>query len=633
MQTFVLIHGAWHGSWCWDEVRQRLEASGATVYAPTLAGLGERADLMSSEITLQTWIDEVERMMVERAVTDAIVVGHSFAGSVVSGLAEAVPGRIDRLVYLDAMVLEGGETVFSTLDPSIVEERRTRSQESSGGLSMPAPPAAAFGIRDPQQARAVDPRLTPHPFSTYKSPLALQRPPGAGFACTYIACTDPPYIPLAPSRERAKGLRLGLPGGRLRARHDGHRPRRNGGAAPGNRARMSEPASPRGPHLQGGARPTRRRLLAGAPASFGVAAILRATGLGSLAAATAAGAAQGSDNAAERAMDTLGDRIDQAYQSGVLPDLHAVLVQRRGETVAERYFTGEDNAWGRDLGTVTFSATTLHDLRSVTKSIVSLLYAIALERGEVPGPETPLLASFPQYADLADDPHRAAWTVGHALNMTLGTEWNEDLPYTDPANSEIAMETAPDRWRFILERPIDAPAGTVWRYNGGASALIGHIIERGSGLDLPDFAERHLFGPLQIGTSEWARGRDGVPSAASGLRLTAPDLAKIGELILRGGEWNGTALVPAVWIDALATPVAQTPFGLGYCRQWYTSQQPLARSGEMVPMLSGMGNGGQRLFVLPSLEMVGVLYCGRYSQPDQWLNPLIVLQRLMLAEV
>ncbi|RAH98212.1 alpha/beta hydrolase [Acuticoccus sediminis] len=204
MKTWLLIHGAWHGSWCWDQVRLRLEHVGDRVITPTLRGLGERADQMSRTITLQAWVDEVAHLMTSHAMTDTIVVGHSFAGSVVSGLAEAVPERIQRLIYLDAMLLEGGETVFSSIDADIVATRRERSMASSGGLSMPAPEPEGLGIRDPREAEYVKRRLTPHPFSTYESPLALEKPPGDGFPCTYVACTDPAYQPLWGSRERAK---------------------------------------------------------------------------------------------------------------------------------------------------------------------------------------------------------------------------------------------------------------------------------------------------------------------------------------------------------------------------------------------------------------------------------------------
>ena len=169
----------------------------------------------------------------------------------------------------------------------------------------------------------------------------------------------------------------------------------------------------------------------------------------------------------------LPERLD----AGSVPACCAMCIPcwswRAGRIVLERYYTGVDESWGRPLGSVTFGPETLHDLRSVTKSIVGLLYGIALDRGLVPPPDAPLLAQFPEYPDLAADPRRAHLTMSARLNMTLGMEWDEQRPYTDPANSEIAMENAPDRNRFILDRPFVAAPGERWIYSGGAVALVG----------------------------------------------------------------------------------------------------------------------------------------------------------------
>ena len=133
---------------------------------------------------------------------------------------------------------------------------------------------------------------------------------------------------------------------------------------------------------------------------------------------------------------------------------------RKRRLVLERYFEGDVNARGRPLGKVAFKADTLHDLRSVSKSIVGLLYGIALADGKVPPPETPLFASFPEYADLTTDLARTRWTIHNVLTMTMGTDWDElSVPYSDPTNSEIAMDTAPDRYRFILGAPVRDGAG------------------------------------------------------------------------------------------------------------------------------------------------------------------------------
>jgi CubicO group peptidase (beta-lactamase class C family) len=331
----------------------------------------------------------------------------------------------------------------------------------------------------------------------------------------------------------------------------------------------------------------------------------------------------------------LGERLDAGVRSGLLRGLHAVLVVRSGRLVLERYWDGPDESWGRPLGRVAFGPDTPHDLRSVTKSIVSLLYGIALARGLVPPPEAPLFVQFPGHRDLAAaDPRRARLTVAHALTMTLGTQWNEQLPYTDPANSEITMEQAPDRLRYILERPVETDPGTRWTYSGGATTLLGALIARGSGRTLPDFAREALFGPLGIARFEWASGRDGVHSAASGLRLTPRDLARIGELILAGGAWAGQQVVPAAWLEASFRPAVATGDGLEYGLHWFLGEAPVpALPGGLQRWVGTFGNGGQRLWVMPAAALTVVICAGNYNAPDHWVHPARIWREIMLANL
>lgn len=335
----------------------------------------------------------------------------------------------------------------------------------------------------------------------------------------------------------------------------------------------------------------------------------------------------------------LAERFEAGVRSGLLHSLHAVVVVRGGRLVFEHYADGADECWGRPLGRVSFGPDVLHDLRSVTKSVVSLLYGIALERGAVPPLEAPLLAAFPEFADLAADPARAAWTVRHALTMTLGIEWDEDRPYTDPLNSEIAMEQAEDRLRFVLSRPIvDAP-GARWVYCGGASALIGALIARGTGQLLPDFAREVLFEPAGVGAFEWIRGADGTPSAASGLRLTPHGLARLGALLAGGGSLDGRQIVPADWIAASFRPAISTGDGLDYGLQWWLGEGPVGPdSGPVVarpaePWAAGFGNGGQRLFLMPSRELAVAIFSGRYNAFDAWITPTRIWREIVLANL
>ena len=130
--------------------------------------------------------------------------------------------------------------------------------------------------------------------------------------------------------------------------------------------------------------------------------------------------------------------LDKAIAEKRVWNLHGVVVVRNGGLVLEHYFEGDDDARGRPLGTVAFTANTLHDLRSASKSIVGLLYGIALADGKVSPPDAPLFASFPEYTDLAADPARNRWTIYNALTMTMGTDWDElSVPYSDPTNSEV----------------------------------------------------------------------------------------------------------------------------------------------------------------------------------------------------
>lgn len=320
------------------------------------------------------------------------------------------------------------------------------------------------------------------------------------------------------------------------------------------------------------------------------------------------------------------ERIAKAFAAGDLQGLHGLVVIRRGKLVWEQYFPGVDEIWGTGRGVVNFDPSERHDLRSVTKSIVGLLYGIALEDKLVPGPDAPLLDAFPTYADLAADPARRKLTIAHVLSMTMGTEWNETLPYTDPRNSEIAMERAPDRYRFVLDRPIVRPPGESWTYSGGATALLGYLIAKGSGLSLEEFAKAKLFGPLGITDTTWIKGFDGRESAASGLRMRPRDLARIGQVVLDKGVYDGRRIVPGEWLHISSSLHARIEPGFDYGYQWYLGRLP---SGEAT--IVAAGNGGQRTMIAPTLELVAVVTAGNYNRPGRHMMPVTLLRDYVVA--
>ncbi len=202
--TFVLVHGAWHGGWCWSPVASILRGRGHTVVTPTQTGLGERSHLLSPAINLEVFIADIVNVLVWEELTDVVLVGHSFGGAAISGAADRAADRIRQLVYLDALILDNGQSGLSQLPADVREPRTRAAQRSSAGLTMPAPPPSAFGITDLVQTAWVGRRLTPHPFATYTSPLQLASPVAHGLPTSYIVCADPIYSPLAASRDWAK---------------------------------------------------------------------------------------------------------------------------------------------------------------------------------------------------------------------------------------------------------------------------------------------------------------------------------------------------------------------------------------------------------------------------------------------
>jgi len=203
-QKFVFVHGAWHGGWCWSRVAGRLRGLGHDVFTPTQTGLADRKHLLSKDITLDTFTKDIANLVEAEELSDVVLVGHSFGGLSISGVADLMPERIRRLIYLDSMIVEGGRSPFDMIAPDIVAARRKAALETGGGISLPVPPASAFGVTDPEDSEWLRRRMTPHPLGTYESPLNIKAPPGNGLPRTYVFCTNPVYPALEGVRRWVK---------------------------------------------------------------------------------------------------------------------------------------------------------------------------------------------------------------------------------------------------------------------------------------------------------------------------------------------------------------------------------------------------------------------------------------------
>ena len=197
--TFVLVHGAWHGGWCWKKVAPLLRAAGYEVFAPTLTGSGERSHLLTPQVGLDTHIQDVVSVLEYEDLSGVVLVGHSYAGMVIAGAAQQVAARLTGLVYLDAFLPEDGKAVrdYAPLAPA----------REDGWRVPPLGPPAAFGVTDERDAAWMASRLGDHPLSSFTQPVALSAGKAGTLRKAFVLCSNAPFFADAGRRARRQGFR------------------------------------------------------------------------------------------------------------------------------------------------------------------------------------------------------------------------------------------------------------------------------------------------------------------------------------------------------------------------------------------------------------------------------------------
>jgi len=290
-------------------------------------------------------------------------------------------------------------------------------------------------------------------------------------------------------------------------------------------------------------------------------------------------------------------------------NVHAILVARRGRLVFERYFSGSDEINGRRVRNVAFDADTLHNVKSVTKSVASLAVGIAMDRGLIGSIDAPIFSFFPELSDLRT-PEKDRIRLVDVLTMSLGLQWREAVPDNEDDNDEGRMHAAPDPCRYVLGLPMTAPAGQDFFYNTGALTLLSAILRKAVGRPLDEFARETLFEPLGIKRAEWSRVK-GDSDAGGGLRLRPRDMAKIGQLVLAGGRWNGGQVVSKAWIDSSMTPRLNATGLYFYGYLWWLGRSLF--NGREIHWAAALGRGGQSIRIVPELDLVVVVTAGYYQ--------------------
>ncbi|SRR6266436_361913 len=268
----------------------------------------------------------------------------------------------------------------------------------------------------------------------------------------------------------------------------------------------------------------------------------------------------------------------------------------------------------------------MHTMQSVSKTVTSITFGIARMRNEFTASlDAPIVQFFGgrKIANLDDRKKRI--TVRNLLTMTAGLEWHEDLPYDDPKNSADVMEASHDWAQYVIDQPMAAEPGKTFVYNSGATILLAQIFKKVTGKNIDDYAAEHLFKPLGM-RYYWKHSPTGLPDAEGGLYLSAHDLAKIGQLFLKDGMWQGKEVVSSAWIKDSVAPHVAVPGGdWKYGYQWWL--QPIGSSPADVAW-AARGFGGQQLFVLPQYDIVTV-FTGWDILPSDEKRPHDSLARII----
>ena len=203
-KTFVLLHGAFHGGWCWAPVAELLRAQGHRVFTPTFTGVGERSYLLNPSIDLNTFIQDVIAVVEAEELQDVTLVAHSFGGYAASGVVDRIPERIVSVVHLDAPMGTHGISVLDEAPPDVRKARLDAAITVDGTRVIAPPSSTAFGLSDPSQVAWVNRRMTPMPLAAYNTPLVLKGTASDRLPRHFIRCVEPALPNIAPSARRAR---------------------------------------------------------------------------------------------------------------------------------------------------------------------------------------------------------------------------------------------------------------------------------------------------------------------------------------------------------------------------------------------------------------------------------------------
>ncbi len=289
----------------------------------------------------------------------------------------------------------------------------------------------------------------------------------------------------------------------------------------------------------------------------------------------------------------------------------AVLILRNNKLVYEEYFHGFDKA-------------VEHNMFSAGKSVSSILTGIAIDKGFIENVNVPIVELLPEYSNYKNpDVRKNNITIEHLLNMTSGLDCDDWVKHTDEQ-----MSKSKDGVKFTLDLPMASDPGTNGSYCTGCALLLGKIIENQSKMDLSEFADKYLFGPLDIKSYRWSWIKDGEILGAGHLFLRPRDMAKIGSLMLNEGSWNNERIVSKEWVSKSSQNLIKIRDRFdGYGYLWWK-----LTFKNNIETYFASGNGGQDIFVIPSQNMVVVFTTGN-KNTSLGLNNFNMMSQYILPAI
>ena len=324
-------------------------------------------------------------------------------------------------------------------------------------------------------------------------------------------------------------------------------------------------------------------------------------------------------------------------------EIHSLLIYKNDKLVFEDYYEGHQYQWdapGHYGEYVNWTREMQHCIHSDTKSIVSLCIGIAIDKGFIQSVNQSIFDYLPDYQYLNTN-NKKYITIEHLLTMTSGLRWEEwGVSLGSIENDQIGIwfwEDGP--MNYVLNRELVAVSGTRFNYSGGDIQILVEILENATGMTLDEFSEKYLFEPLGITSFDWwlKFPNGGEIQGAGGLKLTPRDMIKIGAMMLNKGIWNENRIVSESWVEKCMTPYsANTGIKIpgedlgkvGYAYNWWTKK--FSYNNENINMFFAVGWGGQKIFILPELDMVITFTGANY---DANVHNFKILERFILPAI